>query len=567
MTDPARSVGDTAERYDLVVIGGGITGAGIARDAALRGLKVALFEKGDFASGTSSKSSKLIHGGLRYLEHGQIGLVFESVSERSVQRALAPHLVRPLPFLVPVYEGARHGLETLNLGLWLYELLALFRAPKLHRTFRGARARDFEPALRAQALRGIIEYHDCMTDDFRLTLENILDASALGADCHSYTAACAIERDAAGLVERVRVRDVASQREWQVQTSAVIVAAGAWTDETSRRLGLADVGARALLRRTKGVHAVFTADKLSLRHAVTMISPIDGRVMFVIPWRDRLYIGTTDTDFAGSADEVVADAADIRYLCESANYYFPEVGFRPEDVIATWAGLRPLINDQEVEDESAVSREHDIIGRDDGVFIIAGGKLTTYRLMAEEAVNRAVGWLKAHRGETIERRSVAASQTKKRALPGAVGLTQKASSAIAELTAELSRQGGLDPDIATHLAFTYGTRAEILLAAILDDRALGARMQDDLPYVWAEVAFAIEHDRAQTIDDVLSRRIPLLLIGREQGLDILDRTSDLAAARLGWDEPRRERERAAYRRVVADTRRFRADGEVAAAAP
>src|SRR5690349_10466804 len=193
--------------YDVVVIGGGITGAGIARDAALRGLKVALFEKGDYASGTSSKSSKLVHGGLRYLEHGEIGLVFESVSERRVQTRVAPHLVRPLPFLIPIYKGAKPGLEIMNLGLWIYDSLALFRAPRLHKTFRGTRAAlQLEPALRAEGLRGALEYYDCATDDARLVLENAIDAQNLGAEMHTYTEVLRFVRDG-NRIHGVHVRD------------------------------------------------------------------------------------------------------------------------------------------------------------------------------------------------------------------------------------------------------------------------------------------------------------------------------------------------------------------------
>ena len=240
-----------APTYDVIVIGGGITGAGIARDAALRGLKVALFEKSDYASGTSSKSSKLVHGGLRYLEHGEIALVFESVSERRVQTRVAPHLVRPLPFLIPIYQGAKPGLEVMNIGLWIYDSLALFRAPRLHRTFRGARAAlELEPALRADGLRGAIEYYDCSTDDARLVLENALDARALGADCHTYTEVTRIERAPgdAGRITGVTVRDRLTSEIRSATARAVVLAAGAWTDEMIARFAI-PVG-RGLLRRT-----------------------------------------------------------------------------------------------------------------------------------------------------------------------------------------------------------------------------------------------------------------------------------------------------------------------------
>ena len=340
------------EPYDLVILGGGINGAGMARDAALRGLRVALFDRSDFGSGTSSKSSKLIHGGLRYLEHGEFGLVFESVSERAIQRKVAPHLVRPLPFLLPVYQDAKPGLGLLNVGLWIYDTMALFRAPKKHRTFRGEKAAELEPALRRESLEGAIEYYDCVTDDARLVLENIIDARAEGAEVYSHTEVLDIVRDR-GKVAAVKVRDLLTGEEDTVPTRCVIVAAGAWTDEVGEKIEL-NTG-RNLLRRTKGVHIVFPKDKLPLRRAVTLVSQRDGRVMFAIPWKDRTVIGTTDTDYEGPADDCHATASDVQYLCDGANYYFPEADFHPSDVIATWTGLRPLIahnigNGPELED-------------------------------------------------------------------------------------------------------------------------------------------------------------------------------------------------------------------------
>ena len=241
------------DTYDMVVLGGGITGAAIARDAALRGLKVALFEKSDWGSGTSSKSSKLIHGGLRYLEHGEIGLVFESVSERAVQRKVAPHLVRPLPFLVPIYKDAKPGLELMNVGLWIYDTLALFRAPTMHRVFRGKKAGDLEPALADEELKGAIEYYDCVTDDARLVLENIIDARDAGAECHSYTTVTSFERDNDGRVCGVNAEDGFTGEARQLRTRSVIVAAGAWTDEVH---AVRDRGRRSVDRRGRPANRI-----------------------------------------------------------------------------------------------------------------------------------------------------------------------------------------------------------------------------------------------------------------------------------------------------------------------
>jgi glycerol-3-phosphate dehydrogenase len=541
--------------YDVVVIGGGITGAGIARDAALRGMKVALFEKGDFACGTSSKSSKLIHGGLRYLEHGEIGLVFESVSERRVQTRLAPHLVRPLPFLIPIYKGVRPGLEIMNVGLWIYDSLALFRAPRLHRTFRGAKAAlALEPQLRPQGLRGALEYFDCATDDARLVLENALDAQALGAEMYTYTEITGFERAADGRITGVRVRDRLHDRTWNVQSRVVVLAAGAWTDEAIRRFEIPLD--RPLLRRTKGVHIVLPRDRLPLGRAITLISPVDGRVMFAIPWRGRSVLGTTDTDFTGSADEVAADADDVRYLCDSGNGYFPGANLTPNDVISTWAGLRPLIAAPPDVDESEISREHEIFTRRDGLVIIAGGKLTTYRRMAREAVNKTLELL--HELGADDGLAVTRTSTKSRPLPGAAGLETADLEGVAAIGRRLMAEVGLDVDTATHLCGVYGTRALELATMIEHDRALAERIDPELPYVWAEIDFAARRDLARTLEDVLARRVPLLLVSRDQGLGVCERVAARLAHALDWTAAHTATMVSEYRDEVALSRRWRA---------
>lgn len=541
--------------YDLVVIGGGITGAGIARDAALRGVKVALFEKADFGAGTSSKSSKLIHGGLRYLEHGEIRLVFESVSERRVQTRVAPHLVRPLPFLVPIYDGVRPGFEIMNVGLWLYDSLALFRSPRLHKAYRGVKAAlTIEPQLRAEGLRGVLEYYDCATDDARLVLENALDAIALGADCHTYTEVLRFERDGNRRITGVAVRDRLTGKSWSVQARAVILAAGAWTDEMIARFELPE---RKLLRPTKGVHIVIPRERLPLARAITLISPVDGRVMFAIPWRERTVLGTTDTDYDGPADDIAADASDVKYLVESGNGYFPGANLTTDDVIATWAGLRPLIAAPPDVDESSVSREHEVFTRKDGLVIIAGGKLTTYRRMARETVGKALELLHELGEAPAAKRQKDEMSTKHRPLPGAAGVESPDLEGVAAIGRTLMHDFGLDVDTATHLCGVYGARAPELGAAIAKDRALGARIDPELPYIWAEVDFAASHDLARTVDDVLARRVPLLLVSRDNGLGVTDRVAAMLAARLGWDAVTTQQLADEYRREVALARRWR----------
>ncbi len=545
---------DPLSIVDLVVIGGGITGAGIARDAALRGMSVVLFDKGDYGSGTSSKSSKLVHGGLRYLEHGEIGLVFESVSERRVQTQVAPHLVRPMPFLIPMYKGAKPSFEIMNLGLWIYDSLALFRAPRMHRAFRGAKAAlEVEPQLRAENLRGALEYFDCATDDARLVLENILDAQAAGARCHNYVEVTGFGRSDRGVIESVAARDRRTGAQHDVRCRGVILAAGAWTDESISKLEVP--GQRPLLRRTKGVHIVVPRERLPLARAITLLSPVDGRVMFAIPWRERTMLGTTDTDFEGSADEVCAELDDIRYLCDSANGCFSSVNLSPDDVIATWAGLRPLIR-SDAESESDISREHEIYTRDDGMVIIAGGKLTTYRRMAKQAVNVAVKSLTS-RG-LLDAARLVQPHTKHRPLPGAVGLEAPSLDGVAAVGRELMERFGLDVDTATHLCGVYGVRARILGEQIAANRDDGKRLDPEVPYVWAEIEFAVRHDLAVTLEDVLGRRVPLLLTSRDQGLSLCEEIADRMASLCGWDAALRQRNLDEYRFEVALSRRWRA---------
>lgn len=542
----------TAPSYDIVVIGGGIVGAGIARDAALRGLRVALFEKSDYASGTSSKSSKLVHGGLRYLEHGEIGLVFESVSERRVQTKVAPHLVRPLPFLIPIYKGVKPGLELMNIGLWIYDSLALFQAPKLHRTFRGSKAAlALEPQLRVDGLRGVLEYYDCATDDARLVLENAIDAVTLGAHCHTYTEVTAFERNANGRITGVHVRDRLTGTTSLVTARCVVLAAGAWTDEMVRRFEIPME--RPILRRTKGVHIVLPRERLPLARAITLISPVDGRVMFAIPWRERTVLGTTDTDFTGSADEVAADATDVKYLCDSGNGYFPGANLKPEDVIATWAGLRPLIAAPPNVDESEISREHEVFSRNDGLVIIAGGKLTTYRRMARETVVKALELLH-ELGDDVEANK---TTTKTRPLPGAEGLPQDSLEGVAAVGRKLMDEMGLDVDTATHLCGVYGSRAPLLAERMKAEPALAKRLDKELPYVWAEIEFAATHDLARTLEDVLGRRVPLLLVSRDQGLDVCEGVADMLGKLLDWSPEQRAAMLEEYRAEVALSRRWR----------
>jgi len=535
-----------SETFDLLIIGGGVTGAGIARDAALRGLKVALVEKTDFAAGTSSKSSKLVHGGFRYLEHAQFRLVFEGTNERALLMKVAPHLVRPLEFLLPVYKHDKPGLFVLDVGLWIYDGLSKFSSPRLHRTVRAPRVGKIEPGLKRDQLDGALLYYDCATDDARLTLENIIDARALGATIVNYTRAVKLVRDDRGdRIIGAEVQPVDPNDDGAtlaVRAKVTINATGPWADDLQRL-----AGDKTILHASKGVHLVVDAKRLAPHHAVVMKQK--KRIVFCIPWGgDRTVIGTTDTFYDARPEEVHTDAEDVAYLLDLANNYFPEAKLTPDDVLATWAGVRPLIKpDGDVATASDVSREHLILERP-GMVTIAGGKLTTYRRMAAEVVDHAGTQLGA----------LAPCATESRPLPGAAEPIFSAGYAgVTQLSERLAAEGVVDGAVAKQLAGTYGARAPSVVARVKAEPTLGERLDAELAFVMAQVDVAVDEEQALTVEDVLGRRLPLLLRARDQGLGCAERVARRMATRLGWDDLRTRREVEDYRRVVAGTRRFR----------
>lgn len=528
-------------RFDVLVVGGGITGCGAARDAAARGLKVALVEKHDFGAGTSSKSSKLIHGGLRYLEHGELGLVFESVSERKRLMSLARHLVRPLAFLVTNYRHDSRHLATLDLGLWIYDALCLFGSYRNHRAHGAKATLALEPHLSAEGLRGGIVYYDCLTDDARLTLENALDAERLGAVVLNHVRAVDLQHDAAGQVTGAEVADEETGRRLTVRAKVVVNASGPWTDEVR-----ALAGAHAMLKPTKGVHLVVDERRLPVRHALLLQSPRDRRAVFLIPWGlGRTVIGTTDTFFDGSPDALQPTADDVAYLLETANAHYPSAALTPDDVLATWTGLRPLLAPHDASaSASAVSREH-TIDANPGFITIAGGKLTTYRRMAAEVVDACLWQLDV----------ATRSPTAHRPLPGAEGLTD--SDAQLDTLVRRLESSGAEPTAARYLAEKYGARAPAVLARGEADATARERLDGEHPAVMAEVDEAMEAEFARTLEDVLVRRVPLILRARDQGLGIAEKVAGRMAQRLGWDAARQQQEVATYRAAVDASRAFK----------
>jgi glycerol-3-phosphate dehydrogenase len=391
---------------DLLIIGGGIVGSGIARDAALRRLKVGLVEQHDFAFGTSSRSSRLLHGGLRYLAQGRVGLVREASVEKKVIHHIAPHLAEPLPFIFPTYRGNPHWrLWQLKIGVKLYDLLCGGRNLGRSTWLNANDVRVKVPTLRADGLTGAVRYYDGFTNDARLTLDTLRSAAGAGAMLVNY---CRFRNATRTELWTCEVEDVLTGKAFTLHAGHIVNATGPWAD------GLPH--SKLKLRVTKGIHIVVDRSRVAVPETVVMTE--GQRILFAIPWGERTILGTTDTDYAGSVDEVRAEAADIRCLLQITNQFFPKIKLTSADVISFWAGLRPLLADPDGK-PSDISRSHQIKNPEPGWWDVAGGKLTTYRLMAEQVVDQIVSSLKKSRAapplvapcRTAEERLLPASQT------------------------------------------------------------------------------------------------------------------------------------------------------------
>jgi glycerol-3-phosphate dehydrogenase len=522
-----------SEQFDLLIIGGGVTGSGAARDAALRGLRVALVEREDFASGTSSRSSRLIHGGVRYLEHGHLGLVFESSIERARLLRLAPHLVRPLAFIWPVYKGARISRWKLNAGLMLYDALALFRNVKAHRGLNVRKMLQAEPGLLSEGLKGGACYYDAATDDARLTFANALGASEAGAVVLNYASVRSLiveEGKARGAI----VVDHLSGQEVTVRARALVNATGPWSDEIRK---LDATGEAPAVRGSKGVHIAVPRERLGNRDALTLLSPLDGRVMFVLPADTHAIIGTTETATRAHPAEVRASEKDVEYLLASANAFFPQAKLQRSDVVSAWAGIRPLVarGYSGGGDAGSASREHAIDVSPTGVIAISGGKLTTYRIMARDVVNaveRQLGML--HR-KTV---------TETLPLPGG-----DLRSVDAGLQAALPEVG--HEDVARHLIRAYGSRWRQVWGLAREEASLARPLVEGLPYLRAEAAHGVTHEFVQTLADLLIRRLKVAFETRDQGSEAARAAAEVMAPRLGWDAAETQRQLEAYSRAAA----------------
>lgn len=504
------------QEFDVVVIGGGINGAGIARDAAARGMSVALVEANDFASGTSSKSSKLIHGGIRYLENLEFKLVFEALNERTKLFEMAPHLVHPLRFMIPLYQESRVGMGKMGLGMWLYDALALFQAPEMHERLNAQESSDRMPALRAQNLLGSYIYSDAYMDDDRLVLETLRSANELGAACVNYVKATGAQFGNDGKITAVTCEDKFSKEKFTVRGRHVISSVGPWTDEVGHQL-LKDW--KNILRPTKGIHLTFSKHRLPLSSAVVMGAEKGDRIVFGIPRHEMIIIGTTDTDFKESPDNVTATPEDVKYLLNIADHYFPGAKLTAHDVIASYAGVRPLVNDG-ASTEGKTSREHTIISDPRGVTFVAGGKYTTYRLMCQQTVSKAL------ESFSIEERARFANQDTARPLNEYTSMEAFHQAHVlggvwANETGRLAEDGKM-------LAERYGREAEVILN----------KYSEKYSYWQLEAAQAIDSTMCMHLRDFFARRVHLFLADRNHGVKYIDEIGEVFQEKMSWSDTR-----------------------------
>jgi glycerol-3-phosphate dehydrogenase len=529
--------------YDVVIVGGGMAGAGAARDLALRGLLVALVDKGDFASATTAWSSKLVHGGLRYLELFDFGLVRESLRERATLERLAPHLVQPLPFLVPIYQDSSRSLIKVRIGLALYQWLTPGRHRERYRVLKPVDALSLEPGIRPEELLGAGYYvDDLLLSPERLCLENALSAIRHGARAFNYAEMEELVRDPGGAVAGVRVRDLLSGRVVRLGARVVVNASGPWVDEIRERLGIAERGPR-ILRRTKGIHCLLPR----LTNRAVYHSTSDDRMIFVIPWREFSLVGTTDTDFEGDLERLHATRDEVEYLLEEAHRVLPDPRVNLEQVVYTYAGVRPLSYEAGAR-ESDVSRAHKVVAEEGGRFLsITGTKLTCFRSLAATLGDRVTRTL----------RRPTPSRTSRLTLDGVdEEVSQVEARAWLDVSAEAS-SSGLDRETLETLVATYGRgfRRVVELAGKIPDG--GDRLCPHNPDIVAELHTAVQDELAVSLQDVLLRRTGVGT-SRCQGQDCAESIGRRMAQLLNWTPRRLTAELEAYAAYVARSQRFRA---------
>ncbi len=525
--------------YDLIIIGGGINGAGIARDAAERGLSVYLAEKNDFAFGTTFRSTKLIHGGLRYLEHYEIGLVRESLREREILLRQAPHLVHPIQFVIPIYEDNKYGYGKVKLGLLAYDILSYDKTLENHQSYSTEELLTFEPNIRARNLEGGFTYFDCqLTYPERLCLENILLAKAAGAVVQNYTKVIdlLIEDDQ---IRGVKVRDALTGKESEIHGRVVVNATGAWVDSL---LQLRNPYTPKKIGGTKGSHILLPKFRHGPRHALYLPAHQDGRPFFIIPWRDYYWVGTTDIRYEGDLESVRATAEEIEYLLAEVNFVVPDAHLTAKDVIYSLAGIRPLpVTDSDTE-EAEITRRHIIFDHEDegieNLFSIIGGKLTTFRSLAQEAVDLVY--------EKLHRESPECQTAERPSWGGGMSDLQRY---LRDNVRSHAQKSGLAQEQVAYLISIYGSQFRRVLDLANELPELKAPICKNNPDIKAQIVFSIENELPRTLADIFLRRTG---IGTSacRGLDCAETGAEVMGKYWGWNRKQIKEEVEDYRRRV-----------------
>ena len=519
-----------SESFDVLVIGGGVNGVGAALDAASRGLKVALIESQDIAAGTSSRSSKLIHGGLRYLEQYDFKLVREALHERELLvSTLCPHLVKPVGFLFPLTEKFKER-TYVGAGLALYDALRGFqRGMPWHKHLSQKQINEIAPSLRPDIIMGAIKYFDAQVDDARHTLSVARTAARHGAVIATRVSAESLIRNGKRVVG-VNARDLVSGERIAIKATVTVMCAGVWSDELHANF---DLKAGYNVTMSKGVHIVLPGSAIKSDAGIILKTPVS--VLFIIPWADKWIVGTTDTPYTGDRAEPFANREDVQYIVDQANRVLtPQI--KIDEIIGVYAGLRPLVANNKGSATTKLSREHTVDRPAPGFVSIAGGKYTTYRIMGRDVIDLAVNELRKLSPESV---------TEKLPLIGADGYF-----ALVQQIEAIADESGLDSQTVTHLLNRYGSLISEILDLIKADPSLAKKLDADLPYLKAEIYYAVSHEGARSVDDVISRRTRISFEAHNQGLDLADAIAEIIAPVLDWSTTERKASVAAYELLV-----------------
>ena len=519
----------TTEPVDLLVVGAGITGAGVARDAAMRRIRTVIVDRGDFGSGSSSRSSRLVHGGLRYLEHGHFRWIFKANRERRILLRIAPHLVWPGRFVFPVHEGGGLGWRRLVAGLWIYDILAVFSHARRHRMMSRRAMRRAEPRLRSRGLKGGASYYDAQCDDARLTLATIRSAHQHGALAANYVQVDRLEI-ADGQVRGARVTDLVTGTTHTIHSHVVVDATGA-----SSRGKRDELGDGSAPRFTKSVYIAVPQQRLGNQGALTITSPVDGRVMFIAPWEGVSYIGPADSACRTPAEETQASSADIVYLLRSANALFPDARLTPEDVLATRASLHPVITEAWRPGPLSLSPEHLLVEGPSGLVSTVGGELATYRTRAAETVDLVAERLHRQDGRPL----AGMADTDVEPLPGGEAHDL-------EVLIQEAERDGVSRPTAEHLVRAYGSETPAVVRLAQSNPDLADHIVPDHPAIRAELVHAMRREMALTLGDLLMRRTHLFYETPDHAQSAISLITRIAGSEMEWDSERRSAELAAY---------------------